>query len=92
MIKSELIKTVAKEAGTTQEVAKKATDAVFSTIEKTLAEGNKVSLQGFGTFYLTRMPAIERANPLQGGKIVQVPARNRVFFRPSEKVKESVNQ
>ena len=42
MIKSELIKTVAKEAGTTQEVAKKATDAVFSTIEKTLAEGNKV--------------------------------------------------
>lgn len=92
MIKSELIKQVSKEAGLSQTTAKEVTEAILKSIEGALAKGEKVSLQGFGTFYTKEIAAIDRPNPLQGGEMVHISARNRVFFRPSEKIKESVNQ
>lgn len=48
--KAELIENVASSTGLTKKDATAAVDAVFSTIQETLAKGEKVQLIGFGNF------------------------------------------
>ena len=50
MNKTELINSVAEAAGLTKKDATKAVEAVFDTIQSTLAKGEKVQLIGFGNF------------------------------------------
>ena len=50
MNKSELINSVAEAAGLSKKDGTKAVEAVFDTIQSTIAKGDKVQVIGFGTF------------------------------------------
>ncbi|MEN6317900.1 MAG: HU family DNA-binding protein [Syntrophaceae bacterium] len=56
MDKIDLINEVAKYTHTKIEAAK-AVNIVFETIKRTLQEGNKVTIPGFGTFSIGKMTA-----------------------------------
>ena len=69
MNKTELINSVAEAAGLTKKDATKAVEAVFDTIQSTLAKGEKVQLIGFGNFEVRERAARKGRNPQSGEEI-----------------------
>jgi len=80
MNKTELIEKVAVAAGLKKEDAKKAVDATIAAVKNALAEDDKVSLIGFGTFSVAVRPAHEGLNPRSKEKI-QIPEKKVVKFK-----------
>ena len=68
MNKTELINSVAEAAGLSKKDATKAVEAVFDTIQSTLAKGEKVQLIGFGNFEVRERAARKGRNPQSGKK------------------------
>ncbi len=69
MNKSELVKFVAKEAGSTTSTAAKHVDAVFAAIQGALKQKDAVRLIGFGTFSTRLRKAGTRRNPRTGEEV-----------------------
>ena len=69
MNKTELINSVAEAAELTKKDATKAVEAVFDTIQSTLASGEKVQLIGFGNFEVRERAARKGRNPQSGEEI-----------------------
>ena len=74
MNKAELISAMAAESGLTKADCQKALDAFTASVIKTLKEGGKVSLVGFGTFSVKERAERSGINPTTKEKIV-IPAR-----------------
>ena len=89
MIKEELITKAAKEAGTTKVTAGKVIKSVLGSIEKALKKGDKVSLIGFGSFYVAKRKARQGRNPATG-KPIEIPAAKVPKFRAGKKLKDAV--
>ena len=78
--KAELIEKVAEKTNLTKKDATASVDAVFSTIQEFLAEGEKVQLIGFGNFEVRDRAARKGRNP-QTGKEINIPAKKVVKFK-----------
>jgi DNA-binding protein HU-beta len=89
MNKTELVKVVSTEAELTQKDAAKAVDALLDTITKTLAEGDKLQLIGFGTFEVRDRAARKGRNP-QTGEEIEIAASKVPAFKPGKELKEAV--
>ena len=90
MKKVELVEAVATAAGLTKADATRAIDATFAAITEALANGDKISMVGFGTFAVSKRAAREGRNP-QTGETVQIAARNAVTFKAGAALKDAVN-
>lgn len=89
MNKTELISAVAEKAEMTKKDAEKAVNAVLSSIEDALAQGDKVQLVGFGTFEVRERAARKGRNP-QTGKEILINATQVPAFKPGKALKEAV--
>ena len=89
MTKQNLITKAAEEAGTTKAAAEKVLKSVLSSIEKALKKGDKVSLVGFGTFYVAKRKARQGRNPATG-KPIKIPAAKVPKFRAGKNLKDAV--
>jgi len=89
MVKADLVAKVA-ETGITKKQAAQVVDCVFAAVKDALAEGDKVSLIGFGTFSVKERAAREGRNPRTGKKI-KIPKKKVPVFRPGKALKESVS-
>lgn len=87
--KAELIENVAYSTGLTKKDATAAVDAVFSTIQETLAKGEKVQLIGFGNFEVRERAARKGRNP-QTGQEIQIAASKVPAFKPGKALKDAV--
>ena len=87
--KAELIENVAASTGLTKKDATAAVDAVFSTIQETLAKGEKVQLIGFGNFEVRERAARKGRNP-QTGQEIQIAASKVPAFKPGKALKDAV--
>jgi DNA-binding protein HU-beta len=90
MNKSELVAAIAQNAELSKKDAENALAATINAISKTLAEGDKVQLVGFGTFDVRERAAREGKNP-RTGETVNVPACKVPAFKVGSKLKEAVN-
>lgn len=90
MNKSNLIDAMAEDAGISKVAAKKSLDSFLENIQRTLQNGDRVSLVGFGSWSITRREAREGRNP-QTGKTIKIPAKNVVKFKPGSDLQKSVN-
>ena len=90
MNKSELIESMAADAGISKAAAKKALNSMTGSVEKALKKGGRVSLVGFGSWSVTKRAARDGRNP-QTGKTIRISAKNVVKFRPGAELKGSVN-
>ncbi|MBD3181681.1 DNA-binding protein [Candidatus Poribacteria bacterium] len=88
MIKGDLVNKVS-EIGITKKQSAEVVDAVLDAIKNALAEGDKVSLIGFGTFSVKERAAREGRNPRTGEKI-QIEAKKVPAFKPGKELKEMV--
>ena len=89
MNKTELINTVAESTDLSKKDATKAVDAVFQSIQNALAEGEKVSLIGFGNFEVRERAARKGRNP-QTGEEIDIAASKVPAFRPGKGLKDAV--
>jgi len=90
MNKSELIQEVATTVDVPKASAAKAVDAVIDSIKKRLAEGDTVTLIGFGTFTVRERAARTGRNP-RTGKPIDIKAAKVPVFKPGKALKDAVN-
>ena len=90
MNKSELIDAIADSADISQSSAANALDAVVGSIQGALANGDSVSLVGFGTFSVKHRAARTGRNPQTGAEI-QISASNVPSFKAGKALKDAVN-
>ena len=89
MNKTDLIRKVSEKTGKSLKEAEASTNAILSTIEETLAAGDKVQLVGFGTFETRKRSERNGRNPLTGEQIT-IPEGKVPAFKPGRILKESV--
>ncbi|MBQ8424393.1 MAG: HU family DNA-binding protein [Clostridia bacterium] len=91
MKKSEMIEAIATATGLTKADSEKAFNATFDLFKKELADGNKVSVAGFGTFKISERAAREGRNP-QTGETIKIAASKSVSFKAGSELKSTVNK
>ncbi len=89
MRKQELVKAVADSMGSSESEASKAVNAVFEVIESRLAEGDDVTVSGFGSFKVVERSAREGRNP-QTGASMTIAAKKAPVFRAGTQLKRAV--
>ena len=87
--KAELVSNVATATGLTKKDATAAVDAVFSSIQASLAKGEKVQLIGFGNFEVRQRAARKGRNPATG-KEIKIAASTAPRFKAGKVLKDSV--
>ena len=89
MNKTQLIASAADKANITKKAASDAVEAVFASITDALAQGDKVTIVGFGTFEVRERAARQGVNPstkrTHYDSCYKVPA-----FKPGKSLKEVV--
>ena len=91
MNKTDLIDAIAAESGLSKADAAKTLDAFVNTITKAVADGDSVSLIGFGTFKVSARAARTGKNP-KTGEALEIPATTVPKFTPGANFKAAVAQ
>ena len=89
MNKTDLVAAVAAKAELSKKDAEAAVAAVFASITDALADGDKVSLVGFGTFDVKERAARTGLNPRTKEKI-EIPASKAPAFKAGKALKDAV--
>jgi len=90
MNKSELVDSIARESGLTKADSQRALNATLDVITNALAEGDTVSLIGFGTFLVRERAARTGRNPATG-ETIQIKASKTPAFKAGKAFKDAVN-
>ena len=91
MNKKDLVAKLAEDAGTTKKDAEAVLNSFMDTVGEVLANGDKISLVGFGTFETSERSARKGRNP-QNGKEIDIPAKTLPKFKAGKSLKDKVNQ
>lgn len=67
-----------------------AVKSILDTMAKSLAEGQRIEIRGFGSFSLTHRPARVGRNPKSGDKVM-VPEKRVPHFKPGKELRERVD-
>jgi DNA-binding protein HU-beta len=90
MNKSELIEAIAAEADVPKAQAGRVLDAMVSVVGTALAEGQQISMVGFGTFLVRERPARSGRNP-RTGDTIEIAASKTPSFKAGKALKDKVN-
>ena len=91
MNKADLVAAVAAKTELPKKDAEAAVAAVVDSITSALADGDKVSLVGFGTFEVRERAARTGQNPRTGEKIT-IAASKAPAFKAGKALKDAVNK
>ena len=89
MNKTELVAAVAAKAELSKKDADAAVNAVFDSVKDALAEGDKVSLIGFGTFSVKTRAARTGLNP-RTKETIEIPESKVPAFKAGSALKDAV--
>lgn len=90
MNNSDIAETLAGDHGLTKADAKKLVDAVFAAIADAAANGEEVSLNGFGKFKVKDQAERQGRNP-STGEAITIAASKKLGFTPVKAVKDRLN-
>ena len=90
MTKTDLINVVVAETELSKKQAEAAVNSALDAIVSALKEGDKVQLNGFGTFEVKDSAAREGRNP-KTGETIQIPATKKPAFAASKSFKDALN-
>ena len=91
MNKAELIELVANKTETSKRQAEECLDLAITTITKSVARGEKVTLVGFGSFDRRERRARKGRDPRTGTEI-DIPAKKVPVFSAGKGFKQTVNK
>ncbi|WP_221793672.1 HU family DNA-binding protein [Oceanobacter mangrovi] len=89
MRKPELAAAIAEKTDLSKEKAAEVINVVTDRIAQALAEGDSVSLIGFGTFEVRQRAERQGKNP-QTGEAITIPAAKVPAFKPGKGLKDAV--
>ncbi|ASM53828.1 MULTISPECIES: HU family DNA-binding protein [Pseudoalteromonas] len=87
MNKAQLVTAMAQKSELTKKDAQAALTSLQKVITKSLAEGDQVQINGFGTFALSYYPARTGRNP-QTGASIEIEGANKAVFKASKTLKD----
>lgn len=87
MTKAELVNYIAKDCKISKAMAENVLNSVTHNVSKCLRRKDKITLTGFGTFYVTKRKARTGRNPQTGAEIT-IKARSVPRFKPGKQLKE----
>jgi DNA-binding protein HU-beta len=87
--KQDLVKTVAQKTQQPEGQVMKVVTATFDAIRDSLAQGDEVTITGFGSFRVSERGAREGRNP-QTGERITIASRKSPAFRPGTQLKRAV--
>ena len=90
MNKTELVATIAENAGLSKKDADAALKAFTEVVTDELKKGEKIQLVGFGTFEVSERPAREGRNP-RTGETMKIAASKQPKFKPGKAFKDALN-
>jgi integration host factor subunit alpha len=90
MTKADLVEATFEKVGYSKKDVAEVIDQIFDTIKKTLEEGEKVKISGFGNFSVRHKKSRRGRNP-QSGDEITIGAREVMTFKSSQILKKSVN-
>ncbi len=90
MNKSEFVKAIADKAGYTIKDVAVIVDAYLEVVKEALAEGDKISLVGFGTYEVKDVAEKQGVNPATGEKIT-IAACKKPVLKFSSALKDCLN-
>jgi DNA-binding protein HU-beta len=86
----EIADQIAREQGLTKAAAKQTIETVVTAIVNAAAQGEEVSLSGFGKFKVTSRAERQGRNPATGATI-KIAASKKLSFTPAKAVKDALN-
>ena len=89
MNKKELVEAMAGAAEISKAAAEKALNGMLMAVTDALANGDKVTLVGFGTFSTVKRTARKAKNP-RTGDMIKIPAKTVAKFKPGSKLADVV--
>jgi DNA-binding protein HU-beta len=89
MTKEDMVAKIAKDANMTKMPARRAMEALFDGVTRTLRKDGKISFVGFGTFMGGKRKARMGRNP-QTGQPIKIAAARIPRFRPGKKLKMAI--
>lgn len=90
MTKLEVATLLRQRTGISQKQAVEAVELFLESVKDALKTGEKVSLVGFGTFYVKSKAARNGRNPRTGEKI-KIPPKGIIVFKPGKEFRDQVN-
>lgn len=91
MKKQDIIKDLADKMEITQVEAKKLFDSTLDELTTILAGSDSINFQGFGTFSVKKLEERKGFNPLID-KFMMLPPKLRPRFKPSQILKDKINE
>ncbi len=88
MNKLELSEAMAASTGMTKKSCLAALEAMMAAVTKAVAEGDRVTLMGFGTFEVKNRAPRTARNP-RTGEAIALPATRTAVFRPGDALKKA---
>lgn len=90
--KRDIVLEVAAELdGVTRRQAAEMLDRTFDAIQRRLAQGERVVIQGFGSFAISERPARRGRNPATGEPMT-IGRRSAVRFRPGKQLRKAIKR
>jgi integration host factor subunit alpha len=90
MTKAEIVEQIYEKVGFSKKESAELVERVFDIIKKTLSDGEKVKISGFGNFVVREKNARKGRNP-QTGEEIRLAARRVLTFKPSLVLKNILN-
>ena len=90
MNKTELVDAMADAADISKAAASRALDGMIDAVTEALAQGDQVSIVGFGSFSVRERAARTGRNP-QTGKTIEIKASKNPAFKAGKALKDAVN-
>lgn len=90
MNRSELIKILADETGISLENSTAVVEIFFNSIKKSLIDGERAEIRGFGSFKIKDYAGYAGRNPKSGQSVTVAPKRL-PFFRAGKDLKDFIN-
>lgn len=87
MVRSDIVKKVAKETGLTVKDAEKIVDIILESVVDYVEKGSKLELRGFGTF-LVKQRAGRIARNLKTNEDLPLPSRRVIYFKSGKELKQ----
>ena len=92
MNKAELVSAVAEKTGSSKKDSEAIINALLTTIQEAMLNGDKVQLIGFGTFETRERKARQGRNPRKPDEVIDIPASKAPVFKAGKALKDAVNK
>ena len=90
MTKTDLIAQVAANTEMSKKSAELAVNAAFDALSKAMAEGEKITISGFGTFEIRERAERQGINPRTREPIITIAASKSIVFKPGKALKDTL--